>query len=308
MHLAYITHRDCAKHEISSGHPESPERLAAINNQLFDDGLMTSMQTFESQKATIEQLQRAHTATYIRNLFENSPEYGHYALDADTIMNSFSHDAALYAAGAGILATDLVMSGKVDGAFCNVRPPGHHAEMDRAMGFCFYNNIAIAALHAVTHHNLERVAIVDFDVHHGNGTEDIIRTNDKVLFCSSYQHPFYPGYAGESIENHIVNVPLKSGTCSNEFRTAISNHWISALNHYKPQCIFISAGFDAHYEDPIGGCNLDEDDFAWVTQEIQKIADKYSEGRIVSMLEGGYHLQALGKSVVAHVQALIRRK
>ncbi len=304
MQLAYITHSDCAKHEIFPGHPESPKRLEAINKKLIDTGLMDSLQCHDAIKATGEEIHRAHTKLHVQNLVDNSPEHGQFALDADTSMNPYSLDAALYAAGSGVLATDLVLTGKAQRAFCNVRPPGHHAELDKAMGFCFFNNIAIAALHALVQHKLERVAIVDFDVHHGNGTEDIVGRNEKILFCSSYQHPFYPGYAGESIENQIVNVPLKSGTSGEKFRDAISKHWVPALEQFKPQCLFVSAGFDAHKDDPIGGCRLDENDYSWVTKEICNIANRHAHGRIISMLEGGYNLRALGESVVAHLREL----
>jgi acetoin utilization deacetylase AcuC-like enzyme len=220
-------------------------------------------------------------------------------------MNAYTLEAALRSAGAGILATDLVMSGDAKRAFCNVRPPGHHAEKDTAMGFCFFNNIAVAAMHAIEHHGLERVAIVDFDVHHGNGTEDILAENENVLFCSTYQHPFYPGYAGKSVEKQVVNVPLPEGTSGPEFRFAVQKHWLPALSEFKPQLILISAGFDAHKDDEMGGFTLVDDDYVWVSKKICAIADEFAEGRIVSMLEGGYNLQALARCATAHVRVMM---
>jgi acetoin utilization deacetylase AcuC-like enzyme len=220
-------------------------------------------------------------------------------------MNPHSLSAALHAAGAVVLGVDLVMSGQSTAVFCNVRPPGHHAEHDRAMGFCIFNNVAVGAAHACQVHQLERVAIVDFDVHHGNGTEDIFRDQPNVMFCSTFQHPFYPNTGTEIDSDHIVNVPLSAGADGDSFRVAVESHWLPKLEAFQPELILISAGFDAHIEDDIAGLCLVEKDFAWVTAEIKKVADKYANGRIVSTLEGGYALSALGRSVAAHISALL---
>jgi acetoin utilization deacetylase AcuC-like enzyme len=226
-------------------------------------------------------------------------------MDPDTWMNPYTLEAALRSAGAGIFATDLVISGEMKRAFCNVRPPGHHAEKNTAMGFCFFNNIAVAALHAIEHHKLERVAIVDFDVHHGNGTEDILSHNPHTLFCSTYQHPFYPGYAGKSMEKLMVNVPLPAGTGSPEFRFAVQDKWLKAIKDFEPELIFVSAGFDAHRDDDMGGFNLSDDDYIWVTRKLCAVADEYCQGRMVSMLEGGYNLDILGRCATAHVRVMM---
>ncbi len=305
MRTAYITHADCAKHDMGKGHPERPQRLAAIEEQLQAEGLMDILDCYEAPKADITQLKRAHGSEHVDHILNNSPTEGIYQLDPDTRMNPYSLDAALRSAGAAVLATDLVLSNKIKRAFCNVRPPGHHAEKNKPMGFCLFNNIAVAALHAIEHHKLDRVAIVDFDVHHGNGSEDILAKNPQVLFCSSYQHPFYPGYAGSSKENLVVNVPLAAQTTGAAFRQAIENEWLPALRQYRPQLIYISAGFDAHRDDPLGGMNLLEEDYTWISKELCMIADTCADGRIISVLEGGYNLQALGRSAAAHVKALL---
>jgi len=305
MQTAYISHPACLLHEMGTNHPECPERIAAIEKQFNESGLMSNLQTHDAPQADITHLQRAHPEAFITDIMNKSPSAGLSHIDGDTSMNPHTIEAALRAAGGGILATDLVMSGDVKSAFCNVRPPGHHAETDRAMGFCFFNNIAIAALHAIDTYGIKRVAIVDFDVHHGNGTEEILANNQEVLFCSTYQHPFYPGYAGQSIHSKVVNVPLPAGTGGNEFRDAVESHWLPALRDFKPELIFISAGFDAHAEDSMGGFNLVDDDYIWVTKAISKIANEYSAGRIISMLEGGYDLASLARSATEHVRVLM---
>ncbi|MCB1756647.1 MAG: histone deacetylase family protein [Gammaproteobacteria bacterium] len=305
MQTAYITHPDCLRHVMIEDHPECPERLRAVEDQLSSKGLMDFLRYYEAPNAEVEQLERAHSKDYVEGIFNNSPLEGFYHLDPDTWMNPYTLEAALRSAGAGILATDLVVSGTMKRAFCNVRPPGHHAEKGTAMGFCFFNNIAVAALHAIEHHKLERVAIVDFDVHHGNGTEDILSHNPHVLFCSTYQHPFYPGYAGKSMERLVVNVPLPAGTAGPEFRYAVQTHWLPALRDFEPQLLFISAGFDGHREDDMGGFGLSDDDYVWTTRKLCAIADEFSDGRVISMLEGGYNLTALGRCVAAHVRVLM---
>ncbi|WP_439135234.1 histone deacetylase family protein [Pseudomaricurvus sp.] len=305
MSLTLISHPDCLLHENFAGHPESPQRLSAINDQLIASGVDVVLLPADAPLATREQLTRAHSEAYVDDVFARAPEQGTIELAEDTFMNSNSLQAALRAAGAGIDAVDRLFSGKTQSAFCSVRPPGHHAGKSFAMGFCIFNNIAIAAAHALEEHDLERVAIVDFDVHHGNGTENIFREDSRVLLCSSFQHPFYPYTGDEATPDHIVNLPLAAGTARADFRTKVTETFIPRLHEFKPQLILISAGFDGHLEDEMADMNLTEADYAWITQEIKKIADTYAEGRMVSFLEGGYSLSALGRSVVAHLKALM---
>ena len=305
MTISIITHPDCSLHEMGAHHPESPARLSAIHDQLLSSGLSLILQHHDAPLASREQLCRAHDADYVDYIFQKAPNEGQAWLDPDTSMNPHSLSAALRAAGAVVLGVDLVMSGKTSAAFCNVRPPGHHAEHNKAMGFCIFNNIAVGAAHALQVHKLKRVAIVDFDVHHGNGTEDIFREVPEVLFCSTFQHPFYPDTGAGDTPEHIVNVPLPAGTDGQAFRAAVESHWLPKLDSFQPELILISAGFDAHIEDDMANLHLVDQDFAWVTGEIKVIADKYADGRIVSTLEGGYALPALGRSVAAHINALL---
>lgn len=305
MTISIISHPDCALHEMGAHHPESPARLSAIQDQLLASGLDLILQHYDAPLATREQLYRVHDADYVEQIFLKSPLEGQTWLDPDTSMNPHSLSAALRAAGAVVLAVDLVMTGKTSAAFCNVRPPGHHAEHDKAMGFCIFNNVAVGAAHALQVYKLKRIAIVDFDVHHGNGTEDIFRDVPQVLFCSTFQHPFYPNTGSDIRSQHIVNVPLPAGTDGPAFRNAVTSHWLPRLEAFQPELILISAGFDAHIEDDMAGLRLVDQDFAWVTSEVKKIADKYAKGRIVSTLEGGYALSALGRSVAAHINALL---
>jgi acetoin utilization deacetylase AcuC-like enzyme len=305
MTISLISHPDCALHEMGAHHPESPARLSAIQDQLLACGLDLILQHYDAPLATREQLCRVHDADYVEQVFLKSPQQGQTWLDPDTSMNPCTLSAALRAAGAVVLAVDLVMTGKTSTAFCNVRPPGHHAEHDKAMGFCIFNNVAIGAAHALQAYMLKRIAIVDFDVHHGNGTEDIFRDVPQILFCSTFQHPFYPDTGSDITSPHIVNVPLPAGTDGPAFRAAVTSHWLPRLEAFQPELILISAGFDAHIEDDMAGLRLLDQDFTWVTTEIKKIADKYAKGRIVSTLEGGYALSALGRSVAAHINALL---
>lgn len=305
MQTAYISHPACLLHEMGTNHPECPARIAAIEKYLNDSGLMAKLQSHDAPKADKIHLLRAHPEAFVANILTKAPTEGLLHIDGDTSMNPYTIEAALRSAGAGILATDLVLLGNVKNAFCNVRPPGHHAEIDRAMGFCFFNNIAVAALHAIKKYGIERIAIVDFDVHHGNGTEDILAKHQQVLFCSTYQHPFYPGYAGKSIQSKVVNVPLPAGTGGVEFRSAVESQWLPELREFKPELIFISAGFDAHAEDSMGGFHLVDEDYIWVTKAISKIASEYSKGRIISMLEGGYDLASLARSATEHIRVLM---
>lgn len=303
MPTAYITHPDCLKHNMGSFHPECPQRLIAIENELKTAGLLEQLQRYDAPLATTDQLARVHTADYIDSIRQASPAAGIVALDADTAMNPFSLSAALHAAGAVILAVDLVLAGTVNNAFCAVRPPGHHAESDRAMGFCLFNNIAVGVAHAIAHH-LQRVAILDFDVHHGNGSEEIFRDNPHVMLCSTFQHPFYPYSGASSATERMINVPLPRGSNGGVFRQAVIDHWLPALDRFKPEMIFVSAGFDAHEDDDMAQLNLEDGDYVWITRQIKAIAAKYSQGRIVSALEGGYELKSLARCVAAHVQVL----
>ncbi len=304
MTFAYITHPSCRLHDMGRGHPECPDRLDAIEDQLIASGLAVLLHRHEAPSATDEQLARAHSADYIRTLRQIAPSSGIAHLDPDTVMCPDTLVAALHSAGAGILATDLLMAGSASAAFCAVRPPGHHAMRARAMGFCFFNNIAVAALHALEAHGLARVAVVDFDVHHGNGTEDIFSNDPRVLMTGTFQHPFYPYSGTDDPASNIANVPLAAGSGGAEFRRAFEDVCLPRLEAFAPEMVFISAGFDAHAEDDMAMLRLTEADYAWVTQRIRGIAEGHAQGRIVSMLEGGYALSALGRSVVAHVNAL----
>ncbi len=304
MQTAYISHPDCLKHDMGIYHPECPQRLTAIESELKTTGLLLQLQRHDAPLATTEQLARVHTPDYIESIRQASPADGLIALDADTAMNPFSLNAALRAAGAAVLATDLVLAGAVNNAFCAVRPPGHHAESDHAMGFCLFNNVAVGVAHAIAHYQLQRVAILDFDVHHGNGSEEIFRNNPHVMLCSTFQHPFYPYCGADSASDRMINVPLPRGSDGKVFRNAVTDVWIPALEKFKPEMIFVSAGFDAHRDDDMAELRLDDEDYVWITQQIRTIADKHAHGRIVSVLEGGYELQALGRCVAAHIRVL----
>ena len=304
MAIAFISHALCFRHEMGDGHPERPERLAAIEDRLLASRLDYLVVRAEAPEATREQLLRVHDAAYVDGLERLAPATGYVHLDPDTAMNPYTYPAALRAAGAAVLATDLVIARRAEAAFCSVRPPGHHAERARAMGFCFFNNVAVAAAHALDHHALRRVAIVDFDVHHGNGTEEMFRDDSRVLMVSTFQHPFYPGSGVEGRSERMVNVPLPAGAGSREFRAAVNEEWLPALDRFAPEMVFFSAGFDAHRDDEMAMLRLVESDYSWVTQQVRAIAARTAEGRIVSTLEGGYDLGALGRSVAAHLEQL----
>jgi acetoin utilization deacetylase AcuC-like enzyme len=289
---------------MGAHHPECPARLGAIEDRLIASGLLDHLRRLDAPKAERRHLQRVHDAAFIDRIFAVAPRAGIVHLDPDTAMNCHSLDAALRAAGAGVAAADAIMHGTVRRAFCSVRPPGHHAERDRAMGFCIFNNIAVAAAHALAEHGLERVAIVDFDVHHGNGTEDIFGDDERVLMVSTFQHPFYPYSGIDGRSERMVNVPLAAYSGGAEFRDAVTTHWLPALERFRPQMLFVSAGFDAHREDDMASLKLVEADYAWVTEVLVDVAERHAQGRIVSMLEGGYALQALGRSAAAHIKVL----
>jgi acetoin utilization deacetylase AcuC-like enzyme len=292
------------KHDMGTYHPESPARLSAIEDQLIASGIAGLLDRHEAPAAKVSELARVHPIEYIEAIRDASPARGIVHLDPDTAMCPHTLSAALHAAGAAVHATDLVIGGRAAAAFCAVRPPGHHATRARAMGFCIFNNVAVGARHALEHHGLERVAIVDFDVHHGNGTEEIFAGDDRVVMASIFQHPFYPYSGTDDPAPNMANVPLAAGSGGEQLRAAVEQVWMPALEAHKPQMIFVSAGFDAHVEDDMAMLRFTEADYAWVTGRIKEIAGRYAGGRVVSMLEGGYALSALGRSVVAHLKVL----
>jgi len=304
LHTGLFTHRACSAHEMGDWHPECPARLAAIQDQLIASGIAPFLVEHEAPVASEVELLRAHDAAYVQELQARIPERGYVALDPDTTMNPVTWDAALRAAGAVVAATDEVIAGRLTNAFCAVRPPGHHARRAHAMGFCFINNVAVGARHALVHHGLERVAVIDFDVHHGNGTEDIFAGDEQVLMCSFFQHPFYPYSGTEHPAQNMLNVPLAAGTRGDVVRKLVDEQWVPRLDAFRPQMLFISAGFDAHREDDMGQLALVEADYAYITARLMQVAAAHANGRIVSTLEGGYNLSALGRSVAAHLKVL----
>jgi len=304
MATAILTHPDCVRHEMGAGHPESPMRLQAILAALESSGLAARLSMHEAPPAEREHLQRVHHAEHVDMVFAAAPEHGYAYLDPDTSMNPKSLSAALRAAGAVVRATDMVIGGEASNAFCAVRPPGHHATPQRPMGFCIFNNVAIGAMHAIERHGLERVCVLDFDVHHGNGTEDAFHEDPRVMLCSTFQHPYYPYCGADSGNDHIVNVPLPAMTDGRGFREAVERFWMPALESFGPQMVFVSAGFDAHRDDPLAYLKLDDADYRWVTEKLMDVADRHAKGRVVSTLEGGYNTEALGRCVVEHVRVL----
>jgi acetoin utilization deacetylase AcuC-like enzyme len=307
MTTAYITHADCSRHEMGTGHPECPDRLRAVNEHLRTSGLLEQLHCLQAPLAAADDLKRVHGAGYVEQIFENAPSEGYLQLDPDTAMNPHSLTAARRAAGAGLMAVDEIMAGRCQNAFCAVRPCGHHATPGRSMGFCIFNNIAVAAAYALEQKGLERVAVIDFDVHHGNGTEEMFsaaKWQPRVLMTSFFQHPFYPYSGTASPAPNMVNVPLAAGSDGAAARRAVTQDWLPALADFRPQMLFISAGFDAHREDLLGGMALEESDYVWITRELMAVAEKHAEKRIVSMLEGGYNLSALGRSAAAHVKTM----
>ncbi|MDO9244456.1 MAG: histone deacetylase family protein [Rhodocyclaceae bacterium] len=304
MTVAFITHRDCLLHDMGAHHPECPDRLSAIHDRLIAAGLDIYLSYHDAPQAAVEQLLRVHPQSYVDYIHASRPEHGICHLDPDTAMSPGTVQAALRAAGAGVLATDLVMRKEAPSAFCSVRPPGHHAERAKSMGFCFFNNIAVAARHGLEAWGLQRVAIVDFDVHHGNGTEEICANDERILMVGAFQHPFYPYCGTENPASNMCNVPLPARTRGDRFREVVTDIWLPRLREFAPELIYISAGFDAHYEDDMASLGLLESDYAWMTEQLVQVAKETAQGRIVSMLEGGYALSALGRSVAAHIKAL----
>jgi len=305
LSTAYISHSDCHAHDTGEGHPESAHRLSAIEDQFIASRLSDFIRSFDAPEVTQSQLLRVHTAEHLANMEAMMPQRGYARLDPDTVISPGTLKAAKRSAGAVVLAVDLLMSGEMNNAFCGVRPPGHHAESNRALGFCIYNNIAVGAAHALEAHGLEKVAIVDFDVHQGNGTEDIFINDDRVLYCSIFQHPFFPYTPQPENSERIVSIPLEATAKSAEFRSAVSDHWLPALERFQPEMIFISAGFDAHRDDEMSYISLTDADFLWVTEQIVQVAELSASGRIVSVLEGGYELQSLARCVETHMRVLM---
>ena len=294
----------CLRHEMGSWHPECPERLTAIDDQLIASGIEAGLLSRQAPAAGMTELCRVHPADYLDGLLRQLPKAGYTALDPDTMMCPATLDAATHAAGAALAATDAVISGEISNAFCSIRPPGHHAGIHQAMGFCFINNVAVAARHALEAHGLKRVAIIDFDVHHGNGTEQIFAADERVLMVSFFQHPFYPFSGTDHPAANMINVPLARGSDGAAMKKAVIEAWLPALEAFRPEMVFISAGFDAHREDELAEMKLVEADYVWLTEQILAVAKRHARGRIVSCLEGGYNLSALARSVVAHVRTL----
>jgi acetoin utilization deacetylase AcuC-like enzyme len=305
MIIAYISHPSCSRHQMDASHPESPSRLSVIEDRLIETGFDFALRHYEAPAASLEQLERVHNSDYVARIIRLAPEQGLEQIDADTAMNPHTLEAALHAAGAAVKAVDLVLGNETGIAFCGVRPPGHHAERARSMGFCIFNNIAVGAAHALEKYGLHRVAIVDFDVHHGNGTEDIFRDDPRVLFCSSFQHPFYPYTDITQTSEHIIKTPLQAGDDGEHFRAAIMQSWLPALDAFAPQLVLISAGFDGHAQDEMSHLRLTDEDYAWITRKIKSVADRHAGGRIISTLEGGYHLPSLARTVATHLSVLL---
>lgn len=306
METMYLTHPSCRLHEMGGWHPECPERLDAISDQLLASGVMSYLDEREAPEATRADILRVHAEAYLDALQARQPASGYTPIDPDTLMNPHTYQAALHAAGAAVAAVDAVMRGEAPTAFCAVRPPGHHACRDRAMGFCFLNNVAIAAAHAMAAHGVQRLAIIDFDVHHGNGTEQAFAGDARVLMCSFFQHPFYPNSGTENPAANMLNVPVQAYTAGPAVRSIVQDQWLPRLEAHRPELVLISAGFDAHREDDMAQMGLVESDYAWITEQLVQVAERHAQGRVVSTLEGGYNLSALGRSVVAHIRALAK--
>jgi acetoin utilization deacetylase AcuC-like enzyme len=308
MTTLLFSHPACENHIPELGHPEGPIRLKAIQKALEGPDFR-ALQRRQAPRAEESQISRVHPGSFVHDLLAAVPETGAVGLDPDTFLTPGSGEAALRAAGAAVAAVDAVMAGEADNAFCAIRPPGHHSEPDRAMGFCLFNNVAVGALHAREAHGLHRIAVVDFDVHHGNGTQAAFWDDPDLFYASTHQMPLYPGTGSvreRGVNANIVNAPLPPSAGSAEFRQAMRDNVLPALTSFQPQFLLISAGFDAHRDDPLAGLNLVEDDFAWATEQLLAVAHSACGGRVVSVLEGGYNPDALGRSVAAHVRVLMR--
>ncbi len=305
MRTAYISHPDCHNHDTGEGHPETAHRLSAIEDKLLSSGLSDFLKNVDAPEVTRTQLLRAHTADHQAMIEAMMPQQGYARLDPDTVISPGTLQAAKRAAGAVVSAVDMLMSGEFENAFCGVRPPGHHAESNRALGFCIYNNIAVGVTHALEAHGLKKVAVVDFDVHQGNGTEDILIGDDRVLYCSIFQHPFFPYTPLPENSERVVSIPLEATAKSAEFRAAVTDHWMPALERFQPEMIFVSAGFDAHRDDDMSYVSLGDADFRWVAEQIVQIAGISASGRIISVLEGGYELHSLARCVEMHLRVLM---
>ncbi len=307
MTTLLVTHTQCSRHDMGEGHPERPDRLIAIDRALEAE-MFQMLARDQAPRATVEALTRVHPAGYVAANEQASPTQGHVRIDQDTSMSPGTWEAAVRSAGGATFAVDEVMTGKVSNAFVATRPPGHHAETSTPMGFCFFNNAAVAARHAQAAHGAERVAIVDFDVHHGNGSQDIFWSDKTVMYASTHEMPLFPGTGAMTDtgdHNQIVNAPLRAGDGGSTFREAYEYLILPRVDEFAPDLVIISAGFDGHYRDPLGNLKLREEDFAWVTRKVMAIAQRRCKSRVVSLLEGGYDLDALARSVAAHIAALM---
>ena len=305
MRTAYITHTDCRNHDTGPGHPEHAGRLYAIEDQFVASGLDNVLRYVDAPLASDEQLLRVHPREHVEAIRAAIPESGYTRLDPDTVIGPKSLDAAYRAAGSVVAAVDLIMGGEMESAFCGVRPPGHHAESSRAMGFCLFDNVAVGAAHALETYGLKRVAVVDFDVHQGNGTEEIFQDESRVLFCSTFEHPFFPFTPLLENAPNRINVPLTATAKSDEFQAAVTDHWLPALAAFQPEMVFVSAGFDAHRDDDMSHVALTDADFKWVSERIVEVANQFASGRIISVLEGGYELKSLARCVETHIRVLM---
>jgi acetoin utilization deacetylase AcuC-like enzyme len=306
MTTGFFYHDDYGKHVMGPDHPECPERLSSIISYLGQTGLDQVLDWVKPEEATRDQLLLAHPEGYLHQLDLMQPTKGRVYTDPDTAMMPHTLRAARLAAGANIQAVDMVLSSQLTNAFICARPPGHHAERSKSMGFCFYNNVALAAKRALNFHHLERVAIVDFDVHQGNGTVDIVGGDERILMCSSFQHPFYPHSHVHRQAENIVNTPISAGESALGYRKIVEEAWLKRLQDFRPQMVLISAGFDGHKLDPLAELNLEAEDYRWLTEMLASVAHDHANDRIISTLEGGYHLKALAESVNAHLDVLAR--
>ncbi|MFW5432118.1 MAG: histone deacetylase family protein [Methylophilaceae bacterium] len=301
---AFISHPDTLLHVMDGSHPESPARITAIKNAVLNSPLKEKLSFYDAPKASKEALLRVHSRQYVDYIYGIAPKAGLVRLDPDTSMGPMSLSATLHGTGAVIHATDLVMQGDVDNAFCCIRPPGHHAGRANSAGFCIFNHVAVGVAYAMKKYKLKRVAIIDFDVHHGDGTEDIFKSNPNVMLCSTFQHPYYPYRGVESASDHMLNMPLKAKSNGKIIRQIFETKFKHALEAFKPEIIFISAGFDAHVNDPLADLALTKDDYVWMTSFIKQTVKNCGHRRIISSLEGGYHLPSLAESAIAHITTL----